>query len=266
MPLKIIQNFDDPNHTRQTIYVPDNAESLAPRPEGTMFRDPITRRWRNRNEERAPAQFIVGLDLAQAADYTATAVVERTADGLEVVFLDRIKGESYPVIVAQVHGLMAQPELAGKALLVADSTGVGRAVVDLLRSAGLQPVALSITGGKRVTGHRRAPKVPKGDLINGLLLAFQSGSLRIAADLEHAPTLSRELAEMRRKLSINGNAQYGVWRDGEHDDLVLALAIAVWQADRKSLAAPAPAPADDPDDEEDMTGLRLIRRGDGTDL
>jgi hypothetical protein len=38
------------------------------------------------------------------------------------------------------------------------------------------------------------------------------------------------MAEMRVKTTPSGNEQYGAWREGEHDDLVLAVALACWGA------------------------------------
>lgn len=242
MPLKIVRDFSDPAHTRKTVYVPDTADRANTRPQGRMYRD-AEGRLRSRDAERAPARYFVGLDLGQAADYSAIAIVEKAETGLHVVHLDRTRGQSYPEIVRNTANLMVKPPLAGQALLVVDATGVGRAVLDMLRSSEQHPVAVTIHGGAKVTGSRRAPRVPKADLINGLLLAFQSGTVKISSALPHAATLAHELAEMRRKVSINGNAQYGVWRDAEHDDLVLALAIAVWQAERRAVSfCPAPEP------------------------
>jgi hypothetical protein len=37
---------------------------------------------------------------------------------------------------------------------------------------------------------------------------------------------------MRVKITASGNEQYGAWREGEHDDLVLAVALACWGARR----------------------------------
>jgi len=35
---------------------------------------------------------------------------------------------------------------------------------------------------------------------------------------------------MQVRVSATGHEQYGSWRDGEHDDLVLAVAMACWRA------------------------------------
>jgi hypothetical protein len=57
---------------------------------------------------------------------------------------------------------------------------------------------------------------------------LQRGGLRIAADLRDGPTLLTELMAMQVKVSTAGNEQFAAWREGAHDDLVLALALACW--------------------------------------
>ena len=57
---------------------------------------------------------------------------------------------------------------------------------------------------------------------------MEQGKLKIAAALEHGPTLVNEFAEMRMKMTAAGNEQYEAWREGSHDDLVLAVALACW--------------------------------------
>jgi hypothetical protein len=54
--------------------------------------------------------------------------------------------------------------------------------------------------------------------------------LQIAAGLKHAPDLVAELAGMRVKVECEGREQYGAWREGTHDDLVFAVALAYWAA------------------------------------
>jgi hypothetical protein len=93
-------------------------------------------------------------------------------------------------------------------------------------------VAVTITGGSEVHGNRRAYRVPKNDLICNLILLFQQRRIRVAASLHHAETLMRELEAMRMRITASGNDQYGAYGEGEHDDLILALALALWYAER----------------------------------
>ena len=48
----------------------------------------------------------------------------------------------------------------------------------------------------------------------------------------------RKLASFKVKITPAGNDVYGTWREGEHDDLVLALACGVWTALRRARRQP----------------------------
>ena len=196
----------------------------------------------------------MGLDLGQSRDFTAIAVLERaelTGEWDAVAFawrkttvlrlrhLERVAlGTPYPEVVERVRQVTRSADLAGRCHLIADATGVGRPVMDMLRRAELGcrrlwPVL--ITGGdleKLAEGYYR---VPKRDLVVGLQVLLQRRGLKIAARLPFGPTLVREMMEMQVKITPAGNEQYGAWREGEHDDLVLAVALAGWGARKAGL-------------------------------
>jgi hypothetical protein len=193
----------------------------------------------------------IGLDLGQARDHTAIAVLERTEISLgqsPVTFeriiqtrysfrhLERLPlGMDYPSMVEHVRTLVQRPELAqSQTTLVVDATGVGRPVVDLLRRASLpcRVVPVTITGGDKETCESIMWHVPKRDLIAGLMVLFQRGEVAICGHLPESETLAAELAGMRIKVSLSGHDTYGTWREGEHDDLVLAAALACWRGAR----------------------------------
>ena len=178
--------------------------------------------------------YIVGLDLGQAADYTAVTILEGYESGYQLRYLHRFEvGTPYPKMVGAVAGMLAQPPLSGSAELVVDHTGVGRPVVDLLRDAGLSPIAVTITGGDAVTSQGQNWRVPKRDLVGALVVLFQNGSLKIAQSLPLAPVLTKELLDFKVKISASsGHDSYEAWREGSHDDLVLAAALAAWWAKR----------------------------------
>src|SRR5579871_956446 len=89
-----------------------------------------------------------------------------------------------------------------------------------------------VTGGEAETKAQGYWRVPKRDLIAGLQVVLQNGELQIAAELALGPARVREMAEMRVKVTAEGNARYGAWREGEHDDLVFAVALACWAVRR----------------------------------
>ena len=66
-----------------------------------------------------------------------------------------------------------------------------------------------------------------------LQVLLQSGRLRIARELEHAETLQKELAAFRVKVTAAGNETFEARRERDHDDLVLAVALAAWLGERQ---------------------------------
>jgi hypothetical protein len=183
-------------------------------------------------------KFYIGLDLGQANDYTALNVMGKieNKDGniYHVSRLERIRGESYPNIAKKVNALMASPALAGRTDLVVDQTGVGAPVVDLLREAGLKPIAVSIHGGAVVSREGNNWKVPKRDLVGTMQVLLQSGRFKVAKRLKLGPTLQAELLNFKVKIDpVTAHDSYSAWRDNEHDDLVLSAALAAWWAERQ---------------------------------
>ena len=181
--------------------------------------------------------YIVGVDLGQANDYTAVIVVQRhepqppaTAPTLDVRYIHRYAlGTPYPTIVGSVVDLVRRPPLHGATRLVVDATGVGRPIVDLLRGAYRGPlIPVTITAGGAPT---RAPDgywhLAKRDLIGGVQALLQSGRLRLSSGLAETPLLIAELQTYQVKISDAGHDSYNA-REGKHDDLVLALALACW--------------------------------------
>ena len=97
-------------------------------------------------------------------------------------------------------------------------------------AAGLRALRVSITAGTEVTKqeHRRW-SVAKSQLVSSVDARLHSGELRFAAELGEAHALAQELMDFRRHLTTAGRATYQA-RVGKHDDLVLAVAIALWWA------------------------------------
>jgi hypothetical protein len=80
--------------------------------------------------------------------------------------------------------------------------------------------------------------VPKRDLIAAPQVLLQSRALKIAAELPEAETLVAELQNFRYEITRSGNDTYAAWREGDHDDLVLAVALAVWALKKTSPPSP----------------------------
>jgi hypothetical protein len=77
-------------------------------------------------------------------------------------------------------------------------------------------------------------RVPKRDLVGVVSVRLQNRSLRFANAGPYAAILQRELLNFRVKIDpVTSHDSYAAWREGEHDDLVLATAIALWWGDRQ---------------------------------
>lgn len=200
--------------------------------------------------------FLCGLDLGQAHDFSALVIAEAIEETIprtravingfvqhtpaqkmptryDVRHIQRFTlGTSYPAIVEQVSSLLRRPELGRDVTLIVDGTGVGRPVVDLFRQAGGRHgfVPVVITGGdtpSMVDGWRH---VPKRELIAVVQVLLQSGRLRIGQFPETA-VLTSELQNYRVKVTAAAHETFNA-REGTHDDLVLALALATWFGER----------------------------------
>lgn len=196
------------------------------------------------------AVFVIGLDLGQKRDHSAAVVVEKPVPllpflrpedrVLTVRAAERIPlGTPYPEIVEMMRHVVNLPALQGQTCVLAvDATGVGRPVVEMLQRANLgrQITAVTITSGDRQSsrsGEGDSMNVPKRDLISGLLVALEKGELRISKNINEAGTLVRELMDVRMSGGESGKMSFGAERSGQHDDLVCALALAVWRARRR---------------------------------
>ncbi len=96
-----------------------------------------------------------------------------------------------------------------------------------------------VTGGEKESRADGYYRVPKRNLIVGLQVLLQRHALRIAAGMAHGEALVAEMAEMQVKVTGAGREQFGAWRQGTHDDLVFAVALACWAAKRAYPREPA---------------------------
>jgi len=211
--------------------------------------------------ERTQQEYVVGLDLGQSRDWTAWTVVQRTKVGDDPAtyhcgHVDRIRGVAYPQIVshtaALVRSLLGPPRALTfeeraygiartqpKVSLITDYTGVGRPVADLLvaEEIGADIELATITGADQTTrGENGDWRVPKRVLASTVQVRLQTGRLTIEKTLSLAATLTAELQNFKVKISLTGHDSYGAgeeWREGNHDDLVLSLGLALWWGEHR---------------------------------
>jgi hypothetical protein len=152
---------------------------------------------------------------------------------LSVRHLERFElGTRYTEVVERVREIASTPPLDDKpGCLLVDKTGVGAAVLDAFEHSGIYPNTITIHGGSTVSFdlHHCGYRVPKRDLVSAVQVLLQTRRLRIAEGLPEAATLKRELLNFRVKVNpATAHDSYEHWREGDHDDLVLATAMACW--------------------------------------
>ena len=205
-----------------------------------------------------PPRFTFGLDIGGSGggeknDYTARAIIESVGADyfapasvaipahLHLIDLGQPPlGTPYTKVASDMRKLFTTGTYAGKSELVVDATGVGRAVVDMFVYPGageesLQPSRVTITGGDKVAHEGREWHVPKRDLVGALLVAFQNRVLRVADGVRHRQEFIDQLMNFKYKISERGHDTYDA-KDGYHDDLVIAVALAVWRAQHRPVA------------------------------
>jgi hypothetical protein len=192
---------------------------------------------------REKTRIYLGLDIGKRQDHTAIAVLELRWDYRPMDHVTQ-KVPMHPTLVLRYSTRLALdtettkiPQLVRQTLqrfaprhgepsridkLLIDSTGIGHTVVELIRQnqtkAHIQPVMLT-------NGHveRRLKdgylSLPRPDMLNSLKMVFELGNIKMEPSAPGFVDMERELIQFQP----SGEQQ-------EHDDLVMALAMAVWQA------------------------------------
>ncbi len=205
-------------------------------------------------------RFHVGVDLGQQRDHSALVVVEDmllnlgTRDAVtfalqcarrrEIRKVQRVAlGTEYRRVAREVRALLEARELQGKDVSVTvDATGVGNAVVEMLREelrgrrVDLTPVIFTGQGTQRYEG--RNCHVPKNELVDRVALALERGELPLPGKLRGVAELVEEMKGMQRARGWRGAPRWETV--GKHDDLVMALCLAWWKSDEWPVPLKAP--------------------------
>lgn len=204
-----------------------------------IMRGQVTQTVRHYSE----SEYFVSVDLAQTQDFTAICVmeheknfhvhingaVEKEWSVFKVVHLERLpQGLSYVEQARYISELINRPPLNGRFPFGIDDSGVGKAVGDVFFYQGLYPFRFTIIAGDDFvckTSHRY--HVGKGMLVSMLDAKLHQQELKFASTLLEAGPLREELLNFRRHVTAAGRFQYEA-RAGRHDDLVLAVALALF--------------------------------------
>ena len=200
---------------------------------------------------------IIGVDLGQAQDPATAAVLDREmAEPKGFIgprnphytprnYCRQLRvwplGTDYTDIVENLLDLPAD-------VLVVDFGGVGRPVVDMLRKRAMlkryqgkiKPVQL-IGSSSRATRKQETRgahwNIPKIDVVTSIITAQQTRHLYLP-DCPETGQLLEQLGVFQMKFTRAANLQFGN-APGGHDDLIIALGLALWWSQRFGLMKPA---------------------------
>lgn len=163
------------------------------------------------------AEYIVaGIDWARYSDYTAVIVLAVREQELEVIAVDRFNAMAWQQQIERVVDFLRLHRVSAA---LADSTSIGDPLLDQLRNRLWETDANIAVDGYGFTNSS------KRQLIEHLSLKFSHSSISIPND----ERLLKELQYFEYELTNSGNVKMNA-RSGYHDDLVIALALAAWQA------------------------------------
>lgn len=199
-------------------------------------------------------RFLVGLDIAQAADRNAYSIIldervptygktgkqELGKRRREIVQAAHLPQMSYADLAIVVRNLMMDPAIAGRAYLAVDAGGVGRAFCDILNQKSVLHTRVQITGGEsenevkeRATTFNNVGKVRLLSAVNG---AIHTGDLRIG-NFAARDLLRQELESFEAEVTAAGRMKIDGGTDFGHADIALSAALAFWLSDHRSVGA-----------------------------
>ena len=150
-------------------------------------------------------------------------------------------GTSYAKVAEDVAEYAYRPGLCYPRI-AADATGVGQAVMEMIaeelrvkagdgQQVDLCPIVIG--GGHAVSrGPDMTFRIAKVQLVSVLQAMLSGHRLKIATGLPEAGVLMAELLAFSTKMSAAGNEKYEALRERDHDDMVLAVAMALWLAEK----------------------------------
>ncbi len=207
--------------------------------------------------------YIIGVDLGIAMQPTAIAVLEQeTIDmlgkgvelrAMRLRHLERLPLDApYHAVIDRVkERLEALKELEDdrqgwgnepRTDVVVDITGTGRAVGELMRKAGTEPIFVTIAAGSGEVQAKYGPwRIGKADLVGGLQVLFQNPDTRfqVAKGIPLVPKFVEELQTFKLKPPTINPHDPESWRERPDDDLVFAVALAAWRGRRYLPRPPA---------------------------
>ncbi len=190
----------------------------------------------------------LGLDLGKVKDYTALAAIEKVqgygvwprekskvGDPVyRLMYLERFplntdydKQVEYAKIIYDEARERYEERRTGVSLVI-DATGPGLPMLDHFKKVIPSCQGVYITSGSQVNREGAVYFVPKKDLVTNLQIITQGRRFKFGKNIPEAEILKNELMTFSYKVTDTGHTTFEHWRERDHDDAVLAVAISLW--------------------------------------
>lgn len=169
-------------------------------------------------EAPSPAgRYVMGADLARKQDFTVLTVIDTTR--MQVVAIVRFNQISWEVQIAKLVDLARR---YGATVLM-DTTGVGDPIVEQVRGRGVPVEEFIFTNAS------------KQQLIESLAVTIEHQGIHFPdpEGCEETQVLVDEMNAFQYELTKTRLVRYSA-PEGYHDDCVISLALAAWQAEHGS--------------------------------
>jgi hypothetical protein len=167
--------------------------------------------YRKREEK---ALYFMGLDLARVNDFTVVSILDSTG---KQVYWDRWNQISWE---RQISGILEVAKKFNPYIFV-DATGIGDPIFERLKKSSLRVTPFHFTNAS------------KTELIDNLAGAIEQGKIRLLDE----PVQTGELVNYEYKVTASRNVTMSA-PEGEHDDCVIALALAYFGQRKPGLRMP----------------------------
>lgn len=155
-------------------------------------------------------QYQLGVDLGKYQDFTVITPIDLTT--FKVGQIERFNQLDWGTQKARIKATALEYTGRLKPLINQDSTGLGDPIFDDLVNDGLNVNAFKFTAQSRM------------ELLDNLRILLDKSKIRIPND----PILLDELKSLHWEMTEQGRRKVQV-PDGLHDDMIMSLALAVWQ-------------------------------------
>jgi hypothetical protein len=199
--------------------------------------------------------YYIGVDVGQANDPSAIAVLEEYTrprkkiavpgtlqyeleplieeNVYRAVHMERIPlGAPYAATVERVKLIVDHVKVAWNNVLLVDMTGIGRAVIEMMRDISLAPIGIQITAGRQVAQNEGGYNVPKLELVTTLQVLYQTYRIELPSSHPETKIIEDQLQNFTYSVNAGGHMSFGAEKDEVHDDLVIAMSLAAWYAEK----------------------------------